>query len=186
MIFEQIAVGGDNNFAYLVGDVASGEAFVVDPSFDPAKVLQLAKQYNLTITYLINTHNHFDHTNGNNHIIATTGATLIHAGFQLGALAVKTIPTPGHTPDSICILIDNKLLTGDTLFVGRVGKVANEAAARQEYDSLQMLTQLPDTIDVYPGHDYGVTPTTTIGHEKKTNPYLLCGSFAEFWGLRRN
>ena len=171
MIFEQIKAGGDN-FAYLIGDEKSGEGFVVDPSFAPAKVLQVAKKHKLTIKYLLNTHEHFDHAMGNDYILTETGATMIKTDFKIGELKVKIIATPGHSPDSVCILVGNKLMTGDTLFVGAVGRVWSEEGAYEEYKSLRKLMTLPDETEVYPGHDYGKTSSSTIGHEKKTNPFL--------------
>jgi glyoxylase-like metal-dependent hydrolase (beta-lactamase superfamily II) len=100
--------------------------------------------------------------------------------------------TPGHTEDSICVLVKapgepGKLVTGDTLFVGKVGGTGYGDDARAEYDSLhEKLLRLPDDTEVWPGHDYGVAPSSTIGREKKTNPFLLCESFETFVELKRN
>jgi glyoxylase-like metal-dependent hydrolase (beta-lactamase superfamily II) len=184
MIFEQIKTGDMGNFAYVVGDEKIGEGFVVDPSFDPGKVLQVAKKHGLKIKYLLNTHEHFDHAMGNDYILAETGATLMKTDFNLGDLKVKIIATPGHSSDSVCILVDNKLMTGDTLFVGGVGRVWSEEDAHKEYESLGKLMALPDETEVYPGHDYGKTPSSTIGHEKKANPFLRHNSFKAFLRLR--
>ncbi len=200
MIFEQVKAGGDRNFAYLIGDEGSKLAAVVDPAFNPEMLLERAERHGLTIQYVINTHNHFDHTNGNNRIIQKTGAKLV--GFNvrepginvkdgdelyLGELRLKVIHTPGHTPDGICILVENKLLTGDTLFVGKVGGTGYGRDARNEYDALHnKLMALPDDVEVYPGHDYGVAPSSTIGNEKKTNPFILQDSFESFLDLKKN
>jgi len=183
MIFVQIKAGGDN-FAYLIGDEKSGEGCVVDPSFDPGKILQVAKKHGLTIKYLVNTHEHFDHAMGNDYILAETDATLMKSDFKIGGLKVKIITTPGHSDDSVCILVGNKLMTGDTLFVGAVGRVWSEEDAHKEYESLCKLMRLPDETEVYPGHDYGQSPSSTIGHEKKTNPFLRHNSFKAFLRLR--
>ncbi len=76
-------------------------------------------------------------------------------------------------------------LTGDILFVGKIGGTATEAAARSEYDSLhQVLMTLPDDITVWPGHDYGCRPASTIGLEKRTNPFLLCEDLGAFLKLK--
>ena len=80
-----------------------------------------------------------------------------------------------------------KLVTGDTLFVGKVGGTDYGAGARAEYDSLhRKLMVLPDETEVWPGHDVGVAPRSTIGHEKRTNPFLRCEDFAAFVELKRN
>lgn len=176
MIFEQINVSSDNNFAYLIGDETTKEAVIVDPSFGPKKILQLAEQHGLTIKYLLNTHAHYDHADGNDYILEHTDAEFLHLkdgdAIKLGELTLKIIATPGHTEDSVCILVEDKLLTGDTLFVGAIGRTWSKEDAIIQQKSLQKLMQLPDEIKVYPGHDYGAEPTSTIGHEKKTNPFL--------------
>jgi glyoxylase-like metal-dependent hydrolase (beta-lactamase superfamily II) len=91
--------------------------------------------------------------------------------------------TPGHTPDGICLLVDNqKLLTGDTLFVGECGRTDLPGGnAKILYDSLfNKLLKLDDAIEVYPGHDYGVKPSSTIGYERKTNYVLKPRNLKEF------
>jgi glyoxylase-like metal-dependent hydrolase (beta-lactamase superfamily II) len=200
MIFEQIKIGGDRNFAYLVGNGKSKLAAVVDPAFHPEKLLELAEKHGLKIKYAVNTHAHYDHSNGNSYIIKRTGARLVGYGLRepaisvrdgdelpLGELTIKVIYTPGHTTDSICILVDNKLMSGDTLFVGKVGGTGYGQDARQEYDSLHnKLLVLPNNVEVWPGHDYGIAPMSTIGNEKKTNPFILRDSFESFLELKKN
>lgn len=202
MIFEQIGTGGDRNFAYLVGDESAGKAAVVDPSYDPELVLKRAREHNLDVVYVINTHGHGDHTNGNSALKKMTGAKIVmHRSapyeadvqvddgdvLQVGGLELKIIHTPGHTEDGICILAGNRLMTGDTLFVGKVGGTDYGEGARKEYDSLHgKLMTLDDGIEVWPGHDYGVAPSSTIGHERKTNPFILREDFESFVELKEN
>jgi hydroxyacylglutathione hydrolase len=96
---------------------------------------------------------------------------------------VKVIYTPGHTPDSICLLVDNKkLLTGDTLFVGECGRTDLLGGnSRSVYDSLfTKLLKLNDDVEVYLGHDYGSKPYSTIGEERRSNYTLQPRSLAEF------
>ena len=201
MIFEQIPVGGDRNFAYLIGDEGTRRAAVVDPAFKPEKVLERAAHHKLEVVYLINTHDHYDHSDGNETVLSRTGAELLagaSAGFtdgqrvSLGDVELGLIHTPGHTTDSICVLvtgtgIPDKLVTGDTLFVGKVGGTGFGEDARAEYDSLHhKLMSLPDETEVWPGHDVGVAPNSSIGHEKKTNPFILRESFEDFVDLKRN
>ena len=202
MIFEQIAVGGDRNFAYLVGDEESKKALLVDPAYSQEKVLSLVSDHGLQIIYVANTHGHYDHSKLSKRIASATGAQVVaHVcsaareqlglddGYvlQVGSLGVKVIHTPGHTADSICLLAEDKLITGDTLFVGKVGGTDLGASARAEYESLfGKLLKLNDDVEVWPGHDYGVRPSSTIGKERRENPFLLCASFEEFVELKRN
>ncbi|MBD3336006.1 MAG: MBL fold metallo-hydrolase, partial [Candidatus Eisenbacteria bacterium] len=155
----------------------------------------------LEVAYLINTHGHFDHAGGNDRVLQHTGAELLRAGaggvddgaaVSLGSVTLTFIHTPGHTADSMCILAEEpgetgKLVTGDTLFVGKVGGTGYGRDARQEYDSLhEKLLALPDETEVWPGHDYGAAPGSSIGRERETNPFLLQPDFDAFVHLKRN
>lgn len=201
MIFEQIRTGGDRNFAYLIGDEKSSEGALVDPSYNPKECLAAAEKHRLAVRYVINTHGHYDHTDGNQTVQKRTGAQIVaHESARhphdmsvsdgdvltLGDLEVKCIHTPGHTGDGICLLVAGKLMTGDTLFVGKVGGTDFGPGAKREFESLHRLMELPDETEVYPGHDYGVAPTSTIGHEKKTNPFLLRTDFEDFVYLKEH
>ena len=202
MIFEQIAVGGDRNFGYLLGEEESKKALLVDPSYNQEKVLSLVSKHGLEVVYVANTHGHYDHSQLSGQIGEATGAQVVchksaASGAQLGvedgdelavgSLRVKILHTPGHTVDSICLLAEQKLLTGDTLFVGKVGGTDLGAQARAEYESLfGKLLKLDDEVEVWPGHDYGLRPSSTIGEERRENPFLLCRSFEEFVELKRN
>lgn len=94
--------------------------------------------------------------------------------FTVGELDLEIIHTPGHTPGGICLLADGNLFTGDTLFVGSGGRTDLPGASLPTMlESIKKLMELPDDTTVWPGHHYGPTPTSTIGHEKKTNVYVL-------------
>jgi glyoxylase-like metal-dependent hydrolase (beta-lactamase superfamily II) len=201
MIFEQIPVGGDRNFAYLVGDEKSGRAAVVDPAYSPDAVVERARALGLSVEFVLNTHGHHDHAGGNDRVEALTGARVVAprsmeaadgASISLGSVRLTFLHTPGHTPDSSCILAEGpeppgKLMTGDTLFVGKVGGTGYGEDARQEYESLhRLLRDLPGQTEVWPGHDVGVAPSSTLDHERRTNPFLLRESFEEFVTLKRN
>lgn len=202
MIFEQIKVGGYRNFSYLIGDEKACVAAVVDPSFSPKKVLEVAESHGLRIIYIINTHSHGDHVNGNHYLKTKTGAKIL--GYEergldldlglrdgeiirLGSLELNIIHTPGHTDEDICILVEGRLLTGDTLFVGKVGGTDYGSGARKQYDSLhKKLLLLDDVVKVYPGHDSGAKPFSTMEEEKRSNPFLLQSSFEDFVDLKKN
>jgi hydroxyacylglutathione hydrolase len=102
--------------------------------------------------------------------------------IQLGKLTVKCLHTPGHSPGSQCFLIENSLFSGDTLFVDACGRVDMPGGdPRKMWWSLNhTLRALDDTTVVYPGHDYGGSPTSTIGEQKQSNPYMRCDSVQQF------
>jgi glyoxylase-like metal-dependent hydrolase (beta-lactamase superfamily II) len=196
MIFEQIPISPMQNFAYLVGDEKEGVCAVVDPS-DASKVLSIAADLGLKIIYIIATHGHIDHTSGNNELKRKTDAKVIAHNssridkdmgvddgedIEVGGLRIKVIHTPGHTPDGICLLVGNKLMTGDTLFVGECGRTDLPGSdSRAMYDSLfNKLMRLDDDIEVYPGHDYGKKPSSTVGEERRTNYTLEPRTIDEF------
>ncbi len=202
MFVKQFHMGGDRNLGYLVADPASRQAAVIDPSYTPEQIVAFAQKEGYEIVYVLNTHRHEDHTNGNETMAALTGVRALGYGdrdprtglrlvdgarLPLGALSIEVLHTPGHAPDALCFWADGALFTGDTLFVGKVGGTDFDAGARAEYHSLhEKLLALPDDTIVYPGHDVGVAPTSTIGHERATNPFLLQPDFEAFVHLKRN
>jgi hydroxyacylglutathione hydrolase len=196
MFFKQIRHRGDN-FSYIIADDVTREAAVVDPSFNVDAIVRLLKDQNLNVKYVINTHGHTDHTAGNEDVRSSFGARVVAHRLakvnkdvavvdgdiiKVGGVAIKVIHTPGHTPDSICLLVDNKLLTGDTLFVGECGRTDLPGGSSEEmYHSLfDKLMKLDDSVEVYPGHDYGSNPHSTIGVERRTNYTLRKRTLDEF------
>ena len=196
MFFKQIQQHSDN-FTYIIADEQTREAAVVDSSYNADEILKTIKTQKLQLKYIINTHGHSDHTAGNTELQSIFGAKIvahkqskIHPDIQVdeadtlnvGKISLKIIYTPGHTVDSICLLInDQKLLTGDTLFVGECGRTDFPGGnTKSMYESLNTLTKLNDSVEVYPGHDYGLKPSSTIGEEKKSNYTLQQRSLKEF------
>jgi hydroxyacylglutathione hydrolase len=200
MLFFQISSGGDRNYGYLVGCENTKQAAVIDPSPSPLSCSEKARELGLTVKYVINTHTHYDHTGGNSffqgkgaqlvtHQSAPVGDIRINDGdtLPLGDKTLSFIYTPGHTMDSICILAGKNLVTGDTLFVGKIGGTGTRDSAKIEFDSLQKLIKLDKEILVWPGHNYGVQPFSTIGEEIETNPFLQrLNSFDDFMWLKDN
>lgn len=199
LILEQIRTGGDRNLAYLVGDGSAGVAIVIDPAFDPAAVVARADAQGLRVQCIVNTHGHSDHTNGNAKAGRDTGAPLAAYGagadrplvdgtiLSVGGLRLQVLHTPGHADDHIVLLEPGArfALTGDLLFVGKVGGTDGREAASQEWDSLhRLLEAAPDDTTIWPGHDYGCRPCSTIRMERETNPFLTCGDFAAFVDLK--
>lgn len=190
----QIPVGPMANFAYLVVDAATRHAAVVDPGWESDKILQVAKKAGLTIDAVWLTHTHFDHIQEVAAVMAAADVPVwVHAleksmlgdvagevrlladgdVLKVGGESVQVLHTPGHSPGAVCFLAGDHLITGDTLFTGAIGRTDLPGSdPRAMGSSLKRLAQLPDHLTVYPGHDYGDTPTTTIAHEKRTNPYM--------------
>jgi hydroxyacylglutathione hydrolase len=201
MFFRQIKHRGDN-FSYIIADDITKEAVVVDPSFNADAIIRLIKEQNLNLRYIINTHHHPDHIAGNEDVASNFSAKIVahklansHKDIavedgdviRVGKVVIKVIHTPGHTPDSICLLVNGKLLTGDTLFVGECGRTdLPGGSAKDMYSSLfHKLMKLDDDIEVYPGHDYGPNPHSTIGIERKSNYTLKKRNLDEFIGFMK-
>lgn len=196
MFFQQIKQKGDN-FSYIIADEKTREAAVVDPSFNGETIVSLLKGMNFHAKYVINTHSHLDHTADNEKVKSAFGAKIVTHRvarvdrdvavvdgdvLEIGEVRIRVIYTPGHSPDSICLLIDGNLLTGDTLFVGECGRTDLTGGSPQDmYHSLfDKLMKLDDNFEVYPGHDYGLKPHSTIGFERKHNYTLEKRTLEEF------
>ncbi len=185
-----------DNFCYLAADEKTKEGAVIDPGFDAEKILAAAEKEGIRIQKILLTHTHYDHITNVPKIVQKTNASIsVHAleagvikknnpsfviveleendTFLIGTMPVQVIHTPGHTPGAVCYLIENKLFTGDTLFVGTIGRTDLPGANPADMEkSLGKLAALDEKIEVYPGHDYGSTPVSTIGREKKENPFM--------------
>ena len=208
MHFKQFYVGCLAHASYLIGD--GGEAVVVDPSRDIDMYLDEAKAHGLEITWVLETHLHADFVSGHRDLAAKTGAKIgigrkaeakyEHRAFddgdeiRAGGVRIRAMATPGHTPESLSYLIFDGdgdtpwgVLTGDTLFVGDVGRVdilssrlSVRDLAGMMYDSVQKLMALPDSVRVYPAHGAGSLcgrgirseSWSTIGQERLMNPAL--------------
>ena len=197
MIFKQIPVGTSQNFAYIIGDEKTKLCAIVDPAWEVDKLLSQCEELSLTVSFVINTHSHHDHVEGNDAVVKRTGAKIVaHErsplskdievkdgdSISIGSLKVRVIHTPGHCPDHICLLADGEVLTGDTLFVGECGRTDLEGGSAGEmYGSLfNKLMTLDDATKVYPGHDYGNKPSSSIGEQRRNNYTLKPRTKEEF------
>jgi hydroxyacylglutathione hydrolase len=184
---EQFLVGEMDNFTYLIIDEKNKKSIIVDPSWNLDNIFDYLEKNKLVNTLIINTHSHFDHVLGNDQVVKMTGAKIIqHKASQLkkdievddgesikfGDVQIKVIHTPGHCADSICLIIDDKIiLTGDTLFVGSCGRIDLPGSDPEEmyYTIYNKLVNLDENLIVYPGHHYGSTKTSILKDEKKSN-----------------
>ena len=202
LVFEQIRAGGDRNFGYLLGDRLARRAVLIDPSYSPDAFVERATEQGLTVMHVVNTHGHPDHTNGNTRAVELTRAgvaahPLLHPDIPLGdgdriavgGLSLQVFHVPGHCDDHIALYEETHglLITGDLLFVGKVGGTATDADARTEWNSLQrLIAHTADETTVWPGHDYGARPSSTMRLEKATNPFLQCPDVSAFLQLKAN
>ncbi|MEO2264290.1 MAG: hydroxyacylglutathione hydrolase family protein [Nitrosopumilus sp.] len=186
MKVHQVQVGNMQNFSYIVEDDETNNAIIIDPSWDLIELESIIKKNDLKVKYIVNTHHHFDHTLGNEAMVESTKAPIIqHELSELkydisvkdgdfidfGNSKLKVLHTPGHSKDSICLIGDGKLFSGDTLFVGNCGRIdLPGGSAKELYHSLfDVLYSLEDDLIMYPGHNYGHSDVSTIGQEKTTN-----------------
>lgn len=211
MFFRQLATK-DSTLSYFFGCGGKGKAVAVDVvAGDEAWFVAEAKKANVAISYVIDTHVHADHYSGGRTLAQLVGAPYClhesdrgHVQFEfeplrdgqkldIGNVEIEVLHTPGHTPDSICLLVTDKrrggapwfVVTGDTLFVGAAGRPdllgREREMAAQLYDSLHgKLLNLPSEVEVFPGHQAGSVcgaglsgkPSSTIGFEKRWNTGL--------------
>jgi glyoxylase-like metal-dependent hydrolase (beta-lactamase superfamily II)/rhodanese-related sulfurtransferase len=187
---ETFRAPGEGCLSYLVVDEASRSALAIDPRIDQVGAFQEAlAARDLRLTHVLDTHTHADHLSGVRMLAQRTGATVLAhtasklkgsvrrlAGgmtFELGAKTVAVLDAPGHTPDSLALLVDGHLFTGDALFVGGAGRTDfMGGSAADLFETFRRFEALPDATVVHPGHDYVGRAVTTIGEEKRENPLL--------------
>jgi len=219
MFFKQLATKSAS-LSYFLGCGTLGKSIAVDVlAGDEAWFIEEAKKAEVTITHVIDTHIHADHYSGGRKLAEMTGAqyclhesdqTLVKFPFQplhdldkieVGNVVIQVLHTPGHTMDSICLLVTDQrrgdepwfVITGDTLFVGSIGRpdLAGQEAvmAAMLFDTLHnKLLTLPDTTEIYPGHQAGSAcgagisgkPSSTIGFERRFNEGLSIANKDEF------
>ena len=188
-MLRKLIVGPYQANCYILGCKKSREGLVIDPGGDVLKIIQEISRHGLRIRYVLFTHGHFDHTGGASEIKRITGAPLlIHPldasglgvradghlrekqEIQVGTYTLSVIHTPGHSPGGVCFHAPGAVFTGDTLFAGSVGRT--DFPGGDHHALVEGVTKkifpLGDHLRVYPGHG----PASTIGRERKTNPFF--------------
>ena len=191
MIFRQLFDAISGTYTYLLASRRGGEALIVDPVLEKVdRYLQLMRELDLKLVKAVDTHLHADHITGlgalrdRTHCITVMGeqsqvdvvSMRIAEGDRLTieGIVLEVIYTPGHTDDSYCFRMDDRVFTGDTLMIRGTGRTDfQNGCARAQYDSIfNRLLKLPDETMVFPGHDYKGDTVSTIGEEKRYNPRL--------------
>jgi glyoxylase-like metal-dependent hydrolase (beta-lactamase superfamily II)/rhodanese-related sulfurtransferase len=190
MIFKQLNPGYCRT--YLVGSEKTREAALIDPVLERVEnYLKILDQENWHLTFIIDTHTHADHISGGPALCDYTHAPYamhqvarpycptyrVQDGdvIKIGDIEIKCLYTPGHTNDSITLMVEDRLLTGDFLFIGEAGAGRLDLPTGdpgEHFDSLQKLKEFSDRMFVYPAHDYRGQTHSTLGQERQTNPRL--------------
>jgi hydroxyacylglutathione hydrolase len=206
----QLQLGPMKNFVYMVGARDAREVAVVDPAWEVDKLVEAATADGKTITHALITHSHYDHVNGLEDLLAKSAVRVVvnreelafnahlrsfqsnlqpvRAGdeVEVGSCHIRCVHTPGHTPGSQCFHVEGSLISGDTLFIGACGRCDLDGGDPEAmYRTLTgTLMAMEGGTVLYPGHDYGDRPVSTMSHEGKTNPYLQFHDLEAFVNYR--
>ncbi|MGQ0533409.1 MAG: MBL fold metallo-hydrolase [Caulobacteraceae bacterium] len=202
MIFEQVATGGCQS--YLIGCGETCVAAVIDPELRQLNRYQaLAAQHGVRIRYVIDTHTHADHFSGSKQLAETLDVPVVahekspspyvtmrvEEGdlVKVGGLRLSVLHTPGHTQDSMCLVMSDRVFTGDTLLIGATGRTDLPTGdPEQLYDSLfNKLLKLDPELKVYPAHNYKGHTCSTLEEEMRSNPRLQKRDREEFVAMMR-
>jgi len=203
MLFRQFFDITSSTYTYLIANKKGAEACIIDPVLENVpNYLKTIQDLDLKLVKVIDTHVHADHVSGISKLRDKTqcitcmgksqNASEIvsmevndNEKFKVGDLELRALFTPGHTDDSYCFLLDDKIFTGDTLLIGGTGRTDfQNGNAEDQYNSLfNVILKFDDRILVYPAHDYKGETVSTIGFERKTNPRLQVKSKQEYVDL---
>jgi len=203
MLFRQFFDKTSSTYTYLIAHKKGAEACIIDPVLEHIEnYLKAIKDLDLKLVKVIDTHVHADHVSGISKLRDKTQCITCMGKsqnaseivsmevndsekFKIGNLELRALFTPGHTDDSYCFLLDDKIFTGDTLLIGGTGRTDfQNGNAEDQYNSLfNVILKFDDRILVYPAHDYKGETVSTIGFERKTNPRLQVKSKQEYVDL---
>lgn len=199
MIFRQMFDGVSSTYTYLLANHAGGEALIIDPVLEKVdRYIQLLSELDLKLVKAIDTHVHADHITGLGALRDRTKCITVMGkesqvdvvsmrvsdgdSIDIEGVSLKALYTPGHTDDSYCFVMNDRVFTGDTLFIRGTGRTDfQNGDPAQEYDSIfSKLLKLPDDTLVYPAHDYKGDTVSTIGEERAFNPRLQVASAQDY------
>jgi hydroxyacylglutathione hydrolase len=211
MYVRQLKLGPMENFVYLIGADDAPETAIVDAAWDVEEALRAAEEDGRRVTDALVSHHHFDHVNGLPALLEARGVR-VHAHnadvprlapelrgevrkvrggdlVEVGPMRVRALHTPGHTPGSTCWQVEGRdggLFSGDTVFVGACGRCDLAGGdPEQMYESLRRISELDPALKLYPGHDYGDVPVSSVAREREKNPYFaLLRSLPDFINFR--
>ena len=205
MIFKQLFDEKSSTYTYIVASGKGREALIIDPVIEHTYIYtDLLNDLDLRLVKVIDTHIHADHISAMAELKERTNCQTVmgeHSKSEVVNLKVKdndkiiidginleALYTPGHTDDSYCFLMNDRIFTGDTLLINGTGRTDfQNGSAREAYESLfNKVLKLPEETLVYPAHDYKGNQFSTIGGEKKNNPRLQVNSAAEYAEIMDN
>lgn len=195
------------NYTYIIANEITNECILIDPTWEPAKILAIINRLGVVVKSIVLTHSHFDHTSAVQYFVENFGCDVMIAedeirynhyksknliGFdrtinhlEIAGIDIELFHTPGHSRGSTCYLVNDQLYTGDTLFIEGCGMCFSyEKSYEDMYTSLQQIKKIGATTLIYPGHSFGTEPGISMEYVKIKNMYLHFNDFESFYKFR--
>ena len=205
MIFEQLFDDKSSTYTYVIASGKGREALIIDPVIEHSdQYIKVLEDLELKLVKVIDTHIHADHITGLNELSQRTGCTKVMGEnsksevidlkvkdeeiIKIENIDLKVIYTPGHTDDSYCFIMNDRIFTGDTLLINGTGRTDfQNGDAKEQYNSIfNKLLKLPENTYVYPAHDYNGKKFSTIGEQRSNNPRLQVSSVDQYVEIMNN